>query len=138
MWNNRIALALMMSCGLAWSSLAMDEEYELDDFNIHFLYQQGDLKAFKNLVEKLDLDVDKPNQYGLCIAHLAAMNGQINWLDLLYSLDADLDSPGGEWDWPPIAWALYREQIQAFHTLQKFGIKPVLPSFAQPIIKTPL
>jgi hypothetical protein len=91
---------------LALPSKAMhEEEFELDDFNIHKLYEAKNINLFIKYMD--DFDVDEANKFGMRVAHLAARDGNILWLAALRCANADLEAPsnGRNVHWTPAQWA---------------------------------
>lgn len=121
-----LGLGLILLCPLG--VIGMDEEYELEDFGVHFLYKKGDINSFINAIEKLNLDPDAYNDFGFGIAHLAARDGKNEWLAVLHWLKADLNAKDHIKNWTPITWAIFAGQKNTLSLLLNFGLPLVRPS----------
>lgn len=121
-------LLLLMSllCAFVSNSVCAlgDDDIELGnlEFYLHRLYHKNKKESFRQAV--LDgRNVDQLNELGQSVLHLAAKDGNIEWINLLLSLHANIELPDQRRQWTPYVWALVAGRYYTCIWLKKRGAK---------------
>lgn len=116
--------------GLVLSGKILSGDYELDNFDVHHIYDHNNINLFIKAVDSFDLDIDELDENGFSVAHRAAKENKIEWLALLNWLHADLNKRDKNCTgWTPIEWAISSGNKNSVQLLLHYGVPLVRPTF---------